>query len=81
MLPFMIMKNFKFKPIFPLATSAKIVDVKTFDLSPPIVMSTLEPFATTSTSKPLIVMFASKLTSELVNQVCHTSTTKKKTRL
>jgi hypothetical protein len=44
-------------------------------------MSTLEPFATTSTSKPLIVMFASKLTSELVNQVCHTSTTKKKTRL
>lgn len=85
----MIMKNFKFKPIFPLATNAKTIDVKAFDLSPPIVVSTLEPFATTSiskpfvatsTSKPLIVTFASKLASKLVNQVCHTSTTKKKKR-
>ncbi len=64
----MIMKNFKFKPIFPLATNAKIVDVETFDLSPHIVAfvlkpltttSTLEPFVATSSSKPLFTTFVS----------------------
>jgi hypothetical protein len=52
-----------------------------FDLSPPIVMSTLEPLATTSTSKPLIVAFVSEHASELVNQVCHTSTIKNKNEI
>ncbi len=64
----MIMKNFKFKPIYPLAINAKIVDVETFDLSPPIVAfvlkplattSTLEPFVATSSSKPLFTTFVS----------------------
>jgi hypothetical protein len=44
-------------------------------------LSTLKPFATTSTSKPSIVTFASKHASKLVNQICHTSTTKKKNEI
>jgi hypothetical protein len=59
MLPLVILKNFKFKFIFVLATNAKIIDVKMFDLEPFIVTSVLEPFATT---------FVSKLVLELVNQ-------------
>jgi len=62
----MIMKNFEFKPIFLLATNAKIVDVEMFDLSPPIITFILEPlattfisksFVTTSSSKPLVATF------------------------
>jgi hypothetical protein len=85
-----ILKNFKFKPIFLLATNVEIIGVKMFDpepltiasiLEPFVVASTLEPFDATSTSKPLIVAFVLKLVSKLVNQVCHTSTTKKKPRI
>jgi hypothetical protein len=70
MLPLVILNNFKFKSIFPLATNAKTTDVKMFDLKPFIVTSTLEP---------LVATFVSKLALELVNQICYTLT-KKKTR-
>lgn len=82
----MILKNFKFKPIFLLATNVEIIDVEMFDLEPLIIASTLEPFLVTFTlepyaatfaSKPLIITFALELVSNLVSQVCHTSTTKK----
>jgi hypothetical protein len=61
--PLMILKNFKFKPIFLLATNVETIDV--------------EMFVATSTSKPFTIAFALELVSKLVNQVCHTSTTKK----
>lgn len=41
--PFMIPKNFKFKPIFLLTTNVEVVDVKMSNLSPPIIAYTLEP--------------------------------------
>ncbi len=78
--PLGILKNFKFKPIFFLATNVETIDVEMFDLEPLTIASTLKPFATTPTSKPLTIAFALELVSKLVSQVCHTSTTKKKTK-
>jgi len=72
MLPLVILKNFKFKSIFALATNAKIIDVEMFDLEPFIVTSVLEPLATT---------FVSKFVLELVNQICYTLTTKRKNEI
>jgi hypothetical protein len=87
--PLLILKNFKFKPIFLLATNVETIDIEIFDpkpltiaftLEPFVVAFTLEPFIATSTSKSFIVAFALKLVSKLVSQVCHISTTKKKTQ-
>ncbi len=50
--PFMIPKNFKFKTIFLLTTNVEIVDVKMFNLSPPIIAFALEPLVAAFTLKP-----------------------------
>jgi hypothetical protein len=85
--PLVILKNFKFKPIFLLATNVETIDVELFDLELLTISSTLEPFlvaftlkhfAAKSTSKPLTITFALELVSKLVNQVCHTSKQRKK---
>jgi hypothetical protein len=78
--PLVILKNFKFEPIFLLATNVETIDIKIFDPKPLTIAFTLEPFVATSTSKSFIVTFALKLVSKLVSQVCHISTTKKKTQ-
>jgi len=67
MLPLVILNNFKFKSIFPLATNA--IDVEMFDLKPLIVTFALEP---------LFATFVSKLALELVNQIFYTLTKKNK---
>ncbi len=75
-----IINNFKFKPIFLFATNVETTNVEMFDRKLCTMAFILEPFTAKSISKPLIVAFALKLVSKLVNQVCHTSTTKKKTQ-
>jgi hypothetical protein len=44
-------------------------------------MSSSKPLVAIFISNPLIVVFVLKLASELVIQVCHTSTTKKKNKI
>jgi hypothetical protein len=66
-----IINNFKFKPIFLFATNVETTNVEMFDRKLCTMAFILEPFTAT---------FALKLVSKLVNQVCHTSTTKKKTQ-
>jgi hypothetical protein len=67
MSPLVILKNFKFKPIFLLVTNVETIGVRMFDLEPLtiastlkpfLVASTLEPFAITFVLRPLIVAFA-----------------------
>jgi hypothetical protein len=88
--PLVILKNFKFKAIFLLATNVETIDVEMFDPEPLTITSTLElflviftlePFVATSASKPLTITFALEFVSKLVDHVCHTSKQRKKPKI